>query len=32
MKKNLVNDEIDLIEVFQIIWRKKKLCYFVNSY
>jgi len=23
MKKNLVNDEIDLIEVFQIIWRKK---------
>ena len=23
MKKNLVNNEIDLIEVFQIIWRKK---------
>ena len=24
MKKKLANDEIDLIDVFQIIWKKKK--------
>ena len=25
MKKKLIDDEIDLIDIFQIIWKKKKI-------